>query len=169
MNGLIRGVRFSMRIDSTNCVKGVLEPKADSTDTNDLLYAGDADPDRVHRSLTPPTTFCFFSSKMLMRRYRSQMRKSSNSFMPTAPQHFTPYVAAFPSSIFYVRSHYICLFFFFADVDRAHQRLFRDLFRDGSPRSAPSVWASKTSASSMLPFSRTSSAGTPLPPKRRHY
>ncbi|KAH9966190.1 GMC oxidoreductase [Lactifluus volemus] len=47
MNVLIRGVRFSMRIGRANCVKGVLEPKADSTDTNDLFYAGDADPDRI--------------------------------------------------------------------------------------------------------------------------
>lgn len=47
MNVLIRGVRFCMRIGRANCVKGVIEPKADSTDTNDLFYAGDADPDRV--------------------------------------------------------------------------------------------------------------------------
>ena len=47
MNILIRGVRFSMRIGRTNCVKNVLEPKADSTDTKDFFYLGDADPDRV--------------------------------------------------------------------------------------------------------------------------
>jgi choline dehydrogenase len=47
MNILIRGVRFSMRIGRANCVKDVLEPKADSTDPKDFFYLGDADPDRV--------------------------------------------------------------------------------------------------------------------------
>jgi len=47
MNILIRGVRFSMRIGRANCVKNVLEPKANSTDTKDFFYLGDADPDRV--------------------------------------------------------------------------------------------------------------------------
>ena len=57
MNVLIRGVRFSMRIGRANSVKNALEPKADSTDTNDLFYMGDADPDRVrvsqHSTSTP--------------------------------------------------------------------------------------------------------------------
>ncbi|KAH9958741.1 GMC oxidoreductase [Russula dissimulans] len=47
MNVLIRGVRFSMRIGRADCVKDILEPKADSTDTKDFFYMGDADPDRV--------------------------------------------------------------------------------------------------------------------------
>jgi hypothetical protein len=57
MNVLVRGVRFCMRIGRTNCVKGILEPKADSTDTKDLFYMGDADPDRVHCQ-----SVCFISS-----------------------------------------------------------------------------------------------------------
>jgi choline dehydrogenase len=48
MNVLIRGVRFSMRIGRTNCVKGIIEPKADSNDIQDRFYMGDADPDQVH-------------------------------------------------------------------------------------------------------------------------
>jgi choline dehydrogenase len=47
MNVLIRGVRFTMRIGRAECAKGVFEPKADSRDTNDFFYMGDADPDRV--------------------------------------------------------------------------------------------------------------------------
>ena len=47
MNVLIRGVRFAMRIGRAECAKGVFEPKADSTDTKDFFYMGDADPDRV--------------------------------------------------------------------------------------------------------------------------
>lgn len=47
MNVLIRGVRFSMRIGRANCARGIIEPKADSTDTKDFFYMGDADPDRV--------------------------------------------------------------------------------------------------------------------------
>ena len=52
MNVLARGVRFSMRIGRANCVKNVLEPKTDSTDTKDFFYMGDADPDRA--SLAAP-------------------------------------------------------------------------------------------------------------------
>ena len=55
MNILIRGVRFSMRIGRANCVKGVLEPKADSTDPKDFFYLGDADPDRVRIKTHTPT------------------------------------------------------------------------------------------------------------------
>jgi choline dehydrogenase len=51
MNILIRGVKFSMRIGRANCVKGIIEPKADSTDIQDPFYIGDADPDRVHPPL----------------------------------------------------------------------------------------------------------------------
>ncbi len=47
MNALIRGVRFAMRIGRAECAKGVFEPKGDSTDTKDIFYMGDADPDRV--------------------------------------------------------------------------------------------------------------------------
>lgn len=47
MNVLIRGVRLAMRLGRAECVKGVFEPKADSTDTKDFFYMGDADPDRV--------------------------------------------------------------------------------------------------------------------------
>jgi hypothetical protein len=54
MNVLIRGVRFSMRIGRANSVKNALEPKADSTDANDLFYMGDADPDRVRASTSTP-------------------------------------------------------------------------------------------------------------------
>lgn len=58
MNVLVRGVRFSMRIGRAGCAKNVFEPKADSADTEDFFYMGDADPDRVRRnqlpSLTPP-------------------------------------------------------------------------------------------------------------------
>jgi len=62
MNVLIRGVRFSMRIGRANCVKNVLEPKADSTDTTDFFYMGDANPDRVGAStLPPPPTWALFS------------------------------------------------------------------------------------------------------------
>jgi choline dehydrogenase len=118
MNVLIRGVRFSMRIGRANCVKGVLEPKADSTDTNDLFYAGDADPDRVelHRSLTPPTTF--FSSSHLWG-YRSQMRKSSNSFLPIAPRHFTPYVSPLPIVYLLCAFSVHLPFFFFLQTSTA--------------------------------------------------
>ena len=57
MNVLVRGVRFSMRIGRANCVKNIVEPKADSTDTKDFFYMGDADPDRVctGRTLFTPT------------------------------------------------------------------------------------------------------------------
>jgi hypothetical protein len=51
MNVLICGVRFAMRIGRAECTKGVLEPKADSEDTKDFFYMGDADPDRV-RTIT---------------------------------------------------------------------------------------------------------------------
>jgi len=51
MNVLVRGVRFSMRIGRVNCVKNIIEPKADSTDTKDFFYMGDADPDRVRTGL----------------------------------------------------------------------------------------------------------------------
>ena len=54
MNMLIRGVRFAMRIGRAECVKGVFEPKADSTDTKDFFYMGDADPDRV-RTISLPS------------------------------------------------------------------------------------------------------------------
>jgi len=47
MNVLVRGVRFCMRVGRTECVKGVLEPKADPTDEKDWFYMGDVDPDRV--------------------------------------------------------------------------------------------------------------------------
>ncbi|KAI0290299.1 GMC oxidoreductase [Russula brevipes] len=47
MNILVRGVRFSMRVGRTDCVKNILEPKAESTDTKDFFYMGDADPDRI--------------------------------------------------------------------------------------------------------------------------
>ena len=47
MNMLVRGVRFSMRVGRADCAKGVFEPKADSTNTDDFFYMGDADPDRV--------------------------------------------------------------------------------------------------------------------------
>jgi len=59
MNVLIRGVRFSMRIGRANCVKNVLEPKADSTDTKDFFYMGDADPDRVRVSTSTPAYLDF--------------------------------------------------------------------------------------------------------------
>lgn len=55
MNLLVRGVRFSMRVGRAQCVKNVFEPKADSTDTDDFFYMGDADPDRVRA----PFCFCF--------------------------------------------------------------------------------------------------------------
>jgi choline dehydrogenase len=47
MNLLVRGVRFSMRVGRADCAKNVFEPKADSSDTKDFFYMGDADPDRV--------------------------------------------------------------------------------------------------------------------------
>ena len=53
MNVLIRGVRLAMRVGRAECVKGVFEPKADSVDTKDFFYLGDADPDRV-RTIPPP-------------------------------------------------------------------------------------------------------------------
>ena len=55
MNLLVRGVRLIMRIAHTECAKGIFEPKADSTDTNDTFYMGDADPDRVRTISLPPT------------------------------------------------------------------------------------------------------------------
>jgi choline dehydrogenase len=61
MNILIRGVRFSMRVGRTDCVKNILEPKAESTDTKDFFYMGDADPDRVrtmHHSQPTPLAHC---------------------------------------------------------------------------------------------------------------
>jgi hypothetical protein len=57
MNVLIRGVRFAMRIGRAECAKGIFEPKADSTDTKDFFYMGDADPDRV-RTIGLPFSFC---------------------------------------------------------------------------------------------------------------
>jgi hypothetical protein len=66
MNVLIRGVRFAMRVGRAECVKGVFEPKADSADTKDFFYMGDADPDRVRtmslRSPTYPSPLLPFSS-----------------------------------------------------------------------------------------------------------
>jgi choline dehydrogenase len=56
MNVLIRGVRFAMRIGRAECGKGIFEPKADSTDTKDFFYMGDADPDRV-RTISSPLLF----------------------------------------------------------------------------------------------------------------
>jgi choline dehydrogenase len=47
MNLLIRGVRFTMRVARAEHGKGVFDLKADSTDTEDFFYMGDADPDRV--------------------------------------------------------------------------------------------------------------------------
>ncbi|KAF8487360.1 GMC oxidoreductase [Russula ochroleuca] len=47
MNVLVRGVRFSMRVGRANSAKNVFEPKADSIDTKDFFYMGDADPDRI--------------------------------------------------------------------------------------------------------------------------
>jgi len=57
MNVLIRGVRFAMRTGRAECAKGVFEPKADSEDTKDFFYMGDADPDRV-RTISLPFPFC---------------------------------------------------------------------------------------------------------------
>ena len=57
MNLLVRGVRLTMRVARAECAKGVFEPKADSTDTNDMFYMGDVDPDRVRKislSYSPP-------------------------------------------------------------------------------------------------------------------
>jgi hypothetical protein len=65
MNVLIRGVRFAMRIGRVECAKGIFEPKADSTDTEDFFYMGDADPDRVRTISSPllfsPRPFSFFA------------------------------------------------------------------------------------------------------------
>jgi hypothetical protein len=47
MNVLVRGVRFCLRVSRANCVKNILEPKADSTDAKEFFRLGDADPDRV--------------------------------------------------------------------------------------------------------------------------
>jgi hypothetical protein len=59
MNVLVRGVRFTMRISRTERVKGILEPKADSTDKNDFFYMSDADPDRVRtQSHHPLLSYC---------------------------------------------------------------------------------------------------------------
>ena len=60
MNVLIRGVRFAMRIGRAECAKGIFEPKADSTDTKDFFYMGDADPDRVRTISLPlvPFSYC---------------------------------------------------------------------------------------------------------------
>jgi hypothetical protein len=66
MNVLIRGVRFSMRIGRAECAKGVLEPKADSSDTKDFFYMGDADPDRVRTIsllLFRPRPFLFLQAR----------------------------------------------------------------------------------------------------------
>ena len=52
MNVLVRGVRFSMRVGRAENAKNVFEPNADSIDTKDLFYMGDADPDRV-RTISP--------------------------------------------------------------------------------------------------------------------
>ena len=56
MNVLVRGVRFSMRVGRAQCAKNVFEPKADSTDTDDFFYMGDADPDRVRAHLPPSSS-----------------------------------------------------------------------------------------------------------------
>jgi hypothetical protein len=53
MNVLVRGVRFSMRVGRADNAKNVFEPKADSIDTKDFFYMGDADPDRV-RTISSP-------------------------------------------------------------------------------------------------------------------
>jgi hypothetical protein len=139
MNVLIRGVRFAMRLGRTNCVKGVLEPKADSTDTNDLFYAGDADPDRVelHRSLTPSTSFLLENTDAGLQITDEEIKQFIHAHCAAA---FHPVRCPFP--IVYllpaVSSH--LLNFFFADVDRAHRRLFRDRSR----RSAPArIWRQK--------------------------
>ena len=57
MNVLIRGVRFAICIGCAECAKGVFEPKADSTDTKDFFYMGDADPDRVRTINLSPSPF----------------------------------------------------------------------------------------------------------------
>ncbi len=68
MNVLIRGVRFSMRVGRAESVKGVFEPKADSEDTKDLFYMGDADPDRVRTISRLPPTLLPPSLSLLCRR-----------------------------------------------------------------------------------------------------
>lgn len=67
MNVLIRGVRFAMRIGRAECAKGVFEPKADSTDTKDFFYMGDADPDRVRCTISLLPPFLFFAGADFIR------------------------------------------------------------------------------------------------------
>ena len=85
MNVLIRGVRFAMRIGRAECAKGVLEPKADSTDTKDIFYMGDADPDRV-RTISLPFLFL----QALTYPPRSRTKRLKNTYIITAAQHSTP-------------------------------------------------------------------------------
>jgi hypothetical protein len=72
MNVLIRGVRLAMRVGRAECAKDVFKPKADSTDTKDFFYMGDADPDRVRTinyslaTLLPPPPLSLFASADLI-------------------------------------------------------------------------------------------------------
>jgi len=78
MNVLIRGVRFSMRIGRAKCVKDILEPRADSTDTKDFFYMGDADPDRVRTMESsfsyPPFPICLPPSLPMLICHRALRR-----------------------------------------------------------------------------------------------
>jgi hypothetical protein len=94
MNVLVRGVRFSMRVGRANSAKNVFEPKADSIDTKDFFYMGDADPDRV-RAISPPlspTLFAPIADTDLPTTTwccRSQTRRSRNTSVATAVQRST--------------------------------------------------------------------------------
>ena len=87
MNVLIRGVRFAMRVGRAECAKGVFEPKADSVDTKDLFYMGDADPDRV-RTIVSYSSPLSFLSLFLFR----------GADLP-APDHGRGYQGIHPSSL----------------------------------------------------------------------
>ena len=89
MNALIRGVRFAMRIGRAQCAKGVFEPRADSTDTKDFFYMGDADPDRVCTNQSPFIADADLSATACCC-CRSQTRRSRNTSSVTVTQHSTP-------------------------------------------------------------------------------
>jgi hypothetical protein len=151
MNVLIRGVRFSMRIGRANCVKGILEPKTDSTDTKDLFYMGDADPDRVHcqpvRFVSSVLTWCHRAALQITDEEIKEFIRShcGTVFHPVRAIVFLPRAT----------SHAFC-----------RRRLRASA---PPPRQELSILtcvclASRASASLMLLFSRLRSAVTPLLP-----
>jgi len=125
MNVLVRGVRFSMRIGRANCVKNIVEPKADSTDTKDFFYMGDADPDRVCTGLYSHLPgYCLLDAHTdLPSRGVADHGRGDQGIHPRALQRSVPpreclFTLLHSESPMRAHAH-------FADVVSAHQRLPR--------------------------------------------